>query len=49
MDYLIDQQAQTIPLAGLSRVYGVRKGVVGFEPPHPAESHLSWAGVYHTS
>ncbi|MGQ0744890.1 MAG: ABC transporter substrate-binding protein [Acidimicrobiales bacterium] len=48
-DLLIDQDHKAIALAGLSRVYGLRNGVAGFEPPHPAESHLLWTGAYITS
>ena len=48
-DLLFDQEAKIIPLAGLSRVYALRKGLAGFSPPHPAESHVSWATVYRTT
>ena len=49
MNILVDQRAITVPLAGINRVYGLRVGVEGFEPPHPAQSHVSWASVYRTS
>jgi len=47
MDYLIDEQAITIPLAGISRVYGLKVAIEGFNP-HPAQSHVGWAQVYRT-
>jgi hypothetical protein len=49
MDLLFDQEVKIIPLAGLSRVYAMKKGVAGFTPPHPAESHLNWSTVYRTT
>jgi ABC-type transport system substrate-binding protein len=45
MDYLIDR-ATVIPLAGVSRVYGLRKHVAGFEPVNPALSFVRWTNVY---
>lgn len=48
MDILVDQRAITIPLAGINRVYALKTFVQGFEPPHPAQSHVSWARVYRT-
>lgn len=45
MDYLIDH-AIVIPLAGVSRVYGLRKHVAGFEPVNPALSFVRWTNVY---
>lgn len=45
MDYLIDR-ALVIPLAGISRVYGLRKHVAGFEPVSPALSFVRWTNVY---
>jgi ABC-type transport system substrate-binding protein len=45
MDYLIDR-AIVVPLAGVSRVYGLRKHVAGFEPVNPALSFVRWTNVY---
>jgi hypothetical protein len=45
MDYLIDR-AIVVPLAGISRVYGLRKNVAGFEPVSPALSFVRWTNVY---
>ncbi len=45
MDHLIDR-AMVIPLAGISRVYGLRKHVAGFEPVSPALSFVRWTNVY---
>lgn len=45
MDYLIDH-AMAVPLAGVSRVYGLRKHVAGFEPVNPALSFVRWTNVY---
>lgn len=47
MDYLIDN-AIAVPLAGISRVYGLRKHVAGFEPVNPALSFVRWTNVYLT-
>ena len=45
MDYLMDR-AMVVPLAGISRVYGLRKHVAGFEPVNPALSFVRWTNVY---
>jgi peptide/nickel transport system substrate-binding protein len=44
MHYIIDTQAVIIPLAGIYRIYGMKKSVHGFMP-HPAELDVQWAGV----
>ncbi|HET9443155.1 MAG TPA: hypothetical protein VFO65_07510, partial [Acidimicrobiales bacterium] len=48
MDLLVDEDAKTIPVAGISRVYGLQRNVAGFDP-HPARLHVSWAGAYLTN
>ena len=40
----ITEQATLIPLAGIFRIYGMRKSVVGFQP-HPSFLNISWLGV----
>ena len=45
MDFLIDR-AMVIPLAAVSRVYGLKKSVAGFEPVAPALSFVRWTNVY---
>ena len=44
MHYIIDTQAVIIPLAGIYRIYGMKKSVQGFTP-HAAELDVHWAGV----
>ena len=44
MSEAIDQQVSVIPLAGIYRIYGLRKSVAGFVP-HPASLHIRWDGV----
>ncbi len=46
MKQIGEQEHKIIPLAALSRVYGLRKHVGGFTSPHPAESHLLWDKVF---
>ena len=48
MDILIDR-AMVVPIAGVSRVYGLRKNVAGFEPVSPALSFVRWTNVYLSS
>ncbi|MFP5316666.1 MAG: ABC transporter substrate-binding protein [Acidimicrobiia bacterium] len=45
MDVLIDR-AMVVPLAAVSRVYGLRRNVAGFEPVNPALSFVRWTNVY---
>lgn len=45
MDHLIDR-AMVVPLAAISRVYGLRPNVAGFEPVNPALSFVRWTNVY---
>ena len=45
MDHLTDR-AIVIPLATVSRVYGLRGHVAGFEPVNPALSFVRWTNVY---
>lgn len=40
----IDEQVTIIPLAGIFRIYGMKKGVEGFVP-HPAFLHVRWDEV----
>ena len=44
MHQFIDVDAAAIPLAGVYRIYGARKGVQGLTP-HPAFLHVRWDGV----
>ena len=41
---MVDEQVAVIPLAGIFRIYGMRKGVMGFTP-HPSFANLTWGGV----
>lgn len=45
MHYLIDTQAVVIPLAGIYRIYGMKRTVRGFVP-HPSQLMLRWDKVY---
>ena len=47
MKYLVDDHAITIPMAGVSRVYGLKKSIAGFAP-HPAQNHATWETAYRT-
>ncbi len=40
----ITEQATLIPLAGIFRIYGMKKSVVGFQA-HPSFLNVSWLGV----
>jgi ABC-type transport system substrate-binding protein len=40
----IDEEAVTIPVAGLFRLYALKKAVRGFAP-HPSQTNQSWAQV----
>ena len=44
MDYIIDDQAVILPLAGIYRIYGMKDSVEGFEP-HPSSLNVKWNGV----
>lgn len=40
----VDEEAVTIPVAGLFRLYAMKKSVRGFEP-HPSQTNQSWTRV----
>ncbi len=44
MDYIIDEQAVILPLAGIYRIYGMKDSVEGFEP-HASFLNVRWDGV----
>lgn len=44
MHEAIDEQVAVIPLAGIYRIYGVKKSVEGFIP-HPSFLNVRWGGV----
>ncbi|HET7488149.1 MAG TPA: ABC transporter substrate-binding protein [Acidimicrobiales bacterium] len=44
MHEAIDGQATVVPLAGIYRVYGMKKSITGFIP-HPSFLNVQWAGV----
>ena len=45
MRVLIERQTNALPLAGVYRIYGVKKEVQGFTP-HPAIQFLEWRNVF---
>lgn len=44
MRVLIEQQTVAFPLAGIYRIYGLKKSLTGFAP-HPAIQYLDWRNV----
>lgn len=44
MRVLIEQQTIAFPLAGVYRIYGLKKNLIGFSP-HPAIQYLDWRSV----
>jgi peptide/nickel transport system substrate-binding protein len=44
MNYIIDEQAVILPLAGIYRIYGMKDSVEGFEP-HASFLNVRWDGV----
>ncbi|HEX9316796.1 MAG TPA: hypothetical protein VGA71_15485, partial [Actinomycetota bacterium] len=44
MNEFIDVDASAVVLAGVYRIYGLRKGIEGFVP-HPAFLHVRWDTV----
>ena len=48
MDHMMDH-AIVLPIAAVSRVYGLRNNVAGFEPVNPALSFVRWDNVYLTT
>ncbi len=44
MHYIIDEQAVVVPLAGVSRIYAMKKSVTGFTPG-PSIINLRWDGI----
>lgn len=45
MRVLIERQTIALPLAGIYRIYGLKKRVKGFNP-HPARLYLDWSTLY---
>ena len=45
MRLAIDVEAINLPLAGLFRIYGLKRSVEGFVP-HPAQTHQDWTRVH---
>jgi peptide/nickel transport system substrate-binding protein len=41
---LVDESRSLIPLVGITRIYGARSGVAGFDP-HPVRPHVRWNSV----
>jgi peptide/nickel transport system substrate-binding protein len=44
MHQIVDEQAVVIPLAGVYRIYGMKKSVQGFVP-HPSFLNVDWSNV----
>ena len=45
MRLAIDAEAVDLPLAGLFRIYGLKRSVQGFTP-HPSQTNQDWTAVY---